>query len=456
MEKVIKCAIYPRKSKQNDNSESMEVQIQMCKDYIAQNYTNYTITIYDKDYGVTGHSIKVRKDFQRMMKDVNDGKINLVAIQRYDRISRNTRDFCNLYHDMEKVGCELVSVSQKIDTSTPYGKKFMYDLASTAELEWALNSERHKDVNKYARMRGKCNLSPYALPFGYKAEIIDGTRRMVIDREKEPIVRDAIEYYKKYQSKVATTRYINEKYGLILSHSFMQGLTKSEFYIGKYRENENYCEPYMSKEELEELKIIESRKNRFPIGKRNIFLFSGLLICPKCGKKMESQSQVQKSGWRYHYYRCYNIYRTGKCDFSGNINERYIESYLLDNMEELSKRYEEYTKYQLENTKTEVVDVSKYKKELERLTNAYIKGRIKEEYYDSEYERLTSIITDSEGNNLLQFKKYNEQDFSYIITDEWKEQYQSLDRTEKRSIWQNLVKKIEFNEDKTIKMVHFL
>ena len=38
MEKAIKCAIYPRKSKQNDNSESMEVQIQMCKDYIAQNY----------------------------------------------------------------------------------------------------------------------------------------------------------------------------------------------------------------------------------------------------------------------------------------------------------------------------------------------------------------------------------------------------------------------------------
>ena len=150
---VVRCAIYPRKSKQNDKSESMDVQIQMCEDYIKQNYENYTIKLYDKDYGVTGHSIKARKDFQRMMKDIKNGEIDIVVIQRYDRIARNTRDFCNLYHDMEKSGCNLVSVSQMIDTSTPYGKKFMYDLASTAELEWALNSERHKDVNKYARMR---------------------------------------------------------------------------------------------------------------------------------------------------------------------------------------------------------------------------------------------------------------------------------------------------------------
>mgnify|MGYP003482939626 CR=1 FL=1 len=63
------CAIYVRKSKVNDNSDSMETQIQMCTDYLNQQFPGCIIRIYDKDYGITGHSIKKRKDFQRMMLD---------------------------------------------------------------------------------------------------------------------------------------------------------------------------------------------------------------------------------------------------------------------------------------------------------------------------------------------------------------------------------------------------
>ena len=141
---MINCAIYPRKSKQVDNSDSMDTQIDMCIRYLNDKYgkDNNNVTIYDGDYGITGHSTKQRKDFQRMMNDVAAGKIQLVLIQRYDRIARNTRDFCNLYHDMEINGCDQVSVSQQIDTTTPYGRNFMYMQASMAELEWALTSER--------------------------------------------------------------------------------------------------------------------------------------------------------------------------------------------------------------------------------------------------------------------------------------------------------------------------
>lgn len=451
---VVRCAIYPRKSKQNDKSESMEVQISMCEDYIKQNYENYTISLYDKDYGVTGHSIKARKDFQRMMQDIKNGEIDIVVIQRYDRIARNTRDFCNLYHDMEKSGCNLVSVSQRIDTSTPYGKKFMYDLASTAELEWALNSERHKDVNKYARMRGKCNLSPYAMPFGYKAEIIDGIRRMVIDKEKEPIVRDAIDHYRKYQVKQGTTRYINEKYGLNLSHSFMQRLTSCEFYYGKYRENENYCEPYITKEEFEELQRISKSKMKTYTRDEKYFLFTGLLRCPRCGKKMESQSQMQPSGWRYHYYRCYAPYRSGLCDFRGNVNERYIESYLLDHvLEDLEKFEKDIDSVQEKQKNT--VDVEKYKKEMERLTNAYVKGRINENYYDEEYARLKELVDESESKKRTG-KKTNIESMRKIFSENWKSSYLLLDRQNRKAFWQSIIDHIELNEDKTVKGIFFL
>ena len=119
---MIRCAIYPRKSKQVNDSDSMETQISMCKQYLDTKYgkENYHVTIYDKDYGITGHTTTKRKDFLRMMQDIKDKKIELVLIQRYDRIARNTRDFCNIFYEMEKNNCSLVSVSQQIDTSTPY------------------------------------------------------------------------------------------------------------------------------------------------------------------------------------------------------------------------------------------------------------------------------------------------------------------------------------------------
>ena len=213
---MLNCAIYPRKSKAVDNSDSMDAQVDACLRYLDSTVGagNYKATIYDKDYGITGHSTKQRKDFQRMMKDIADKKIQLVLIQRYDRIARNVRDFCNLYHEMEINGCNLVSVSQQIDTSTPYGKNFMYMQASMAELEWALSSERRKDANRYARSIGKCTLSNQSIPIGYKAEYIDGIRRMVKDPDKENVAIDIFEHYKKYSNYCAAAKYINDKYNM--------------------------------------------------------------------------------------------------------------------------------------------------------------------------------------------------------------------------------------------------
>ena len=60
---MINCAIYPRKSKAVDNSDSMDVQIDMCRRYLDDKYGsgNYTATVYDGDYGITGHSTKEKR-----------------------------------------------------------------------------------------------------------------------------------------------------------------------------------------------------------------------------------------------------------------------------------------------------------------------------------------------------------------------------------------------------------
>lgn len=378
----------------------------------------------------------------------------MVAIQRYDRIARNTRDFCNIYHDMERVGCGLVSVSQDIDTSTPYGKKFMYDLASTAELEWALNSERHKDVNKYARINKKCNLSPYALPFGYKTKKIDGIRKVVFDTEAEPIVRDMIDYYRKCESKAETIRYINQKYSLNKSHALMDTFIRSDFYHGSYREVNDYCPAYLSEEEHNKIRKISKKYVRHYSDDKNYFLFSGLLICPVCGRKMESQSQINTSGNRYYYYRCPATYKSGNCTFKGNVNEKAIETWLVTFLFDEIKSYSDRVDYSFTKDK-KTSDLGKYKAELDRLNKLYLKGRIEENFYDSEYERIQNIINQNSMDDVPQ-QKYSVSELEQIFSDNWQNEYYDLSRQSKRDFWKKYISRIEFNIDKTLKTVDFL
>lgn len=450
---MINCAIYPRKSKQVDNSDSMEAQIDMCKRYLSNKYRdgNYTIEIYDGDYGITGHSIKNRKDFQRMMSDIAAKKIQLVLVQRYDRLARNTRDFCNIYHDMEKNGCNLVSVSQDIDTTTPAGKNVMYISASMAEYEWALGSERRKDANRYARSIGKCTLSNQSIPYGYKAEVINGIRRMVKDSEKEEIVTDLFDYYSKFRNNTATARYLNEKYGTTFENRKINRIVKSTYYYGTYDTNPNFCEPYITKEFWDSIQehrpIIRCDEN-----KRTEILFSGMIRCPECNRLMRSCQKKHKNGKRFRYFHC-EYHSQGLCGFKKVKSELLLEEMLINKINEymgsldFSIKEQEAKKRKLEdNTK-------KYQQELDRLNTMFLKGRISEEYYDTEYLRLNDLIAQNKAYTQAQEHKTNPQE---IFFDNWTEIYDKLDKLHKKLFWRDAIKQIIVDENMNVVDVIFL
>lgn len=448
---MINCAIYPRKSKQVDNSDSMDAQIDMCVSYLNDKYGvgNYNVTIYDGDYGITGHSTKARKDFQRMMNDIKDKKIQLVLIQRYDRIARNTRDFCNLYHDMETNGCNLVSVSQQIDTTTPYGKNFMYMQASMAELEWALTSERRKDANKYARSIGKCTLSNKCIPYGYKAEYVDGVRRMVKDEEKEEIVKEIFEHYGLYANYCATSKHIGEKFGVKVSYNTIKRIIKGTYYYGSYHENHNFCEPYITKEQWDKLQTKKPVIRNDPSKKTEI-LFGGMIRCPSCGRLMRSCQKKSKNGTRYRYFHCeYHSYNF--CDFKKVKSELIIEEMLINYI--LGNNEVNFNIKDKESCKPKQNNIDKYKNELERLNNMFLKGRITEEYYDKEYERISELISKNENHRDIEEKKKK---LIQTFSGSWKEAYLSLDKLHKKLFWRSVIKEIIVDENMNVVDVIFL
>ena len=452
---MINCAIYPRKSKQVDSSDSMEAQVDMCIRYLDEKYgkEKYNVTIYDGDYGITGHSIKRRKDFQRMMQDVSDKKIQLVVIQRYDRIARNTRDFCNLYHNMEINGCNLVSVSQQIDTSTPYGRNFMYMQASMAELEWALNSERRKDANKYARSIGKCTLSNHSIPYGYKAEYIDGIRRMVKDPEKEDIVNDIYDYYKNYSNFCATAKYVNKKHGTTLSHTSVRKVIRGHFYYGHYDGNDSFCEPYINKEEWDKLQLHRAVIRQDP-RKRTEILFTGLIRCPECHKLMRSIQKTKPSRQIFRYYNCeYHAYDL--CSFRKVKSEILLEKMLIDYINQYISDLsititEEEEKLTAKNREKKVKQLQA---ELERLNFIFLKGRMDEKIYDLEYLRIESEIASYKNSAKAQERKNTAK---AIFIEGWEEGYKKLDKLHRKLFWKNILAEIIVDMDMNVTGVVFL
>ena len=450
---MINCAIYPRKSKAVDNSDSMDVQIDMCRRYLDDKYGsgNYTATVYDGDYGITGHSTKNRKDFQRMMRDVSDRKIQLVVIQRYDRIARNTRDFCNLYHDMEINGCNLVSVSQQIDTTTPYGKNFMYMQASMAELEWALNSERRKDTIRYAASIGKSILPDHSTPFGYHNAVVNGVRRLVKEEQWEDAVADLFEYYRKYRNYSATARHINQQYGTRFEIQAIKRIIRSPFYYGCYKDNDNFCEPYISKEDWQDLQqkrpVIRTAGN-----KRTEVLFSGMIRCPECNRLMRSCQKSHRSGNVYRYYHC-EYHSTKMCGFSRVKSENLIEEMLLNRIDTFLAEREAAMSDQKSEKKHSTNNVSKYRAELDRLNTMFLKGRISEEYYDTEYLRLNDLIAQYEASSQSHDSVKHLQE---VFVSDWKEMYKDLDKLHRKFFWRDVIRQIIVDDNMNVIDVIFL
>ena len=435
--------IYPRKSKKNDDSQSMEQQVYDCEKYIKETCNDYQIVLYDKDYALTGHSTKRRKDFQRMMDDVRAHKLDAVVIMRYDRIARNMRDFCNLYYEMEQAGCDLVSVSQRIDTSTPYGKKFMYDMASMAELEWAITSERYKDSARYKIEHGFAYTGK--LPTGYKIEEIDG-RKLVV-RDMVDITYNIFEFYKTCRSKRATVAHTREHWLPDFTTNKLNAMLGSDLFFGTCRNNPNFCEPYYTEKEFQEIRDICQIKST-PSG--NIYLFTGLIKCPICGGAMcglySNRKISEKNGGRklYTYYRCSKggKYKLHKMN---SLNQDTVEQFLLDNLDVKLDQFIINAKSKVTPKKNFTDQQTKIRAELERVNYMFEKGRLTIDEYEAKYSTLSDKLDalnrecNTTEDKVIQLKRN--------IPQNWRELYEKLDLIGKQRFWHNIISDITIAED---------
>lgn len=163
--------IYSRKSKFTGKGESVENQIELCRQYIAATFSveaAQAALVYE-DEGFSGRNLE-RPQFKQMIKDSHKRPFAAIVVYRLDRISRNIGDFAKLIDDLGNRDIDFISIKEQFDTSSPMGRAMMYIASVFSQLERETIAERIRDnmheLAKTGRWLGGTT------PTGYTSESI--------------------------------------------------------------------------------------------------------------------------------------------------------------------------------------------------------------------------------------------------------------------------------------------
>lgn len=445
----LRCAIYIRVSteEQHLNGLSLPAQKEALLDYAKKN--NYTVIGIYADEGISARkSMKYRKGLLSLLDDVKAGKIDMILVTKLDRWFRNIKDYNITEEILQAHNCHWKTIFENYDSSTANGQMVINIMLSVNQAECDRTSERIKAVFDYKRANGQVT-SGMCAPWGYKVE----NSYMMKDEAVSDIIEDAYKYYFTCYSRRKTIAYIKDKYkDRAPSSGIIDFLFKNEKYAGKYKENYQYCEPYITLEQYEHIKNITQSKLR--PATEYTYIFSSLIICPVCGRKMTGfiKKQKLKNGTTsiYPRYKCAPRYDRHS---TACINENTVEQYLINH---ITKGLSYNLDIQLNFKSKEQfspVNTSRLQEELDRLNIMFQKGRISEDFYDREYKRLENEIQES---NLVRFTKIEKRykELSDKFSGDWIEMYKQLDNEHKRAFWKSTISEIHVDE-KTHKLCGF-
>ena len=156
---LVRCAVYTRKStdeRLEQEFNSLDAQRESGEAFVkSQAGEGWTCLAnrYD-DGGFTGGN-RERPALQRLMADIEAGKIDAVVVYKVDRLSRSLLDFAQMMQTFEKYKVSFVSVTQQFNTATSMGRLVLNVLLSFAQFEREIISERTRDKIAATRHKGK-------------------------------------------------------------------------------------------------------------------------------------------------------------------------------------------------------------------------------------------------------------------------------------------------------------
>lgn len=357
MTPAIRAALYARVSTEEQAKEgfSITAQIDEIRKYCERN--DFEIVSEYVDEGKSGKSISGRPQMQKLLTDASQHKFDILVIYKTDRLARKLKDVLEINDTLERKRVRLVSLSEQIDTTTPFGKASFQILGSFAELERNTIIGRVRMGMEQRAKEGRYNGGK---TLGYDSV----NKELVINENEAVIVRKIFEYADQGMGFKAITRRLNEegyrsKTGKPFSTNSIKTILNNPMYIGKIRYNQvvDWAEKrrkgknpdFLLVDALHDplipLELWNSVHNKLgersykPARSHQPYILSGLLKCPVCGHGMVPARSKGAKGQSYRYYTCGQFHNKGKTVCRSNsIRADVAEEQLLEELVRVASR----------------------------------------------------------------------------------------------------------------------
>lgn len=348
----VRVAIYTRKSVTEGLDQafnSLDAQRETVEAYVKSQRTNGWVALPERydDGGFTGANTD-RPAFQRLLADIEAGKVDAVAVYRTDRLSRSLLDFTQLIEGFNRKGISFVSVTESFDTTTPMGRLTMNMLATFAQFERESIAQRTRDKMVASRRRGMWTGGRPVL--GY--DVVN--KKLVANESEAEQVREIYRLYLDGGSITALCDVLRArgwaakswtnadgKYvrGGPFCKSTLHALLTNPLYVGKVRAAGEVCEGEHDAIVDEDLwQAVQDRlaanadagPKRTRVRNKAGAILKGLLYCGACGSPM-TYHYTQQGGRKYAYYVCARTMKQGATSCPGSrVAVGELDAFVLD------------------------------------------------------------------------------------------------------------------------------
>lgn len=437
-----RAALYIRVSteEQARNGYSLGAQLEDLKLYAQRHH--YTVIDVYADEGASARKRPFkRKEFQRLMEDVKQNRIDVIVFIKLDRWFRSVADYYKAQEILDKYSIQWETTQEQYNTTTTNGRLMLNIKLAVAQNESDMTSDRIKFVFSQKMARGEvCSGS---VPLGYKI-----VNKHIVKSDQSYIIEDLYQHYLQHHSLGEALRYLQHQYNIDMHPESVKRLLTTELFTGRAHGNDNYAERIIDDDTWNAVQnIIKSNGNiKYPPSGR-IYLFSGLLICPECGRKLAVvSSQLNKNGSRYVYYRCPAYHQSHCCTNSKNYPEKRVEEALLNTLDNALQYYIITIQQEAQKPLKQNSNISVIKKKLSRLKELYVNELIDIDTYKHDYESLNQQLIPrmpKPAKKVTPLLQSISQKGSVSI-------YEKLNRSSKRDFWHQLLDHIDFNDKNPI------
>lgn len=426
----LRVAAYCRVSTDDeDQIKSYNSMIRHYTDLIQSNKEYIFAGVY-ADRAITGTKVDKREEFQRLIQDCMDGKIDLIIAKSIPRFARNTLDTLKYVRMLKERNIAVYFEVEKINTLKD-GEFLMTILSSVAQQEVENTSAYVKKGLKMKMKRGE--LVGFQGCLGYDYDV--NTKSISINEEGAKTVRYIFDRYVAGAGSTMIARELNEQGILTIKgnpwvSSSVMGIINNEKYkgdillgktftvdpISKRRLDNlgeedryyihNHHEGIVSEETFDRAQEIRNRRNggrkhNVTPGKREKFsrqyAFSCMLECGFCGASLSRRRWHSNSKYKKTIWQCVKSTKNGKrfCPDSKGIPEQvieeaFIESYRMlckDNRDVLDEFLRRVEKTLGENSIPEQItaldkNISKIQAKRKVLLDKYLKGIVSQDIYE--------------------------------------------------------------------------